>query len=38
MSIKINCGPCAAAAITRLSKDWQDGAAAFNTRSLADTD
>jgi hypothetical protein len=27
-----------AATITRLTKDWQDEAAAFNTRSLADTD
>lgn len=26
------------ATITRLTKDWQDEAAAFNTRSLADTD
>jgi len=27
-----------AATITRLTKDWQDEAAAFNTRSLAGTD
>ena len=27
-----------AATITRLTKDWQDEATAFNKRSLADTD